>query len=106
MQSPTSQTCALIGGLCIDTSHFNMMLTLPICSCRLAGFDKINIAENALNLHACKLYQRHKTYVHFVLLVMIFRGVRVATFSFGTGMKSSKISFVSRDGAEELIPFR
>lgn len=34
---------------------------------------------------------------------MIFGGSRC--LSFGTGMKSSKISFVSRDGAEELIPF-
>ena len=66
------------------------MLTLPICSCRLAGFDKINIAENALNLHACKLYQRQKDLCSFCFIGYDFLGVRVATFSFGTGMKSSK----------------
>ena len=43
-------------------------------------------------------------YVRFVLLVMILWGSNC--LSFGTGMKSStEISFVSRAGAEELIPF-
>ena len=29
-------------------------MALLICSCRLGGFDKINIAENALNLNCIK----------------------------------------------------
>ena len=74
-------------------------MALLICSCRLGGFDKINIAENALNLNCIK----DKALCSFCFIGYDFGGSRC--LSFGTGMKSSKISFVSRDGAEELIPF-